>query len=91
MKLFRESITCFACGCGRFGVGDIGAPSRQRPSFWAGSSVRSSFNLFGSGKADMRIRRNLVVLSHDRTLKDAGRGDQQLVGWIAMERLRQLG
>ena len=38
----------------------------------------------------MQIRRNLVVLSHDRTLKDAGRGDQQLVGWIAMERLRQL-
>ena len=40
---------------------------------------------------DMRIHRNLAVLSHDRTLKDTGRCDQQLVGWIAMERLRQLG
>ena len=39
----------------------------------------------------MRIRRNLAVLSHHRTLKDAGCRDQQLVGWIAMERLRQLG
>ena len=39
----------------------------------------------------MRIRRNLAVLSHDRTLQDAGRCDQQLVGRIAMERLRQLG
>lgn len=39
----------------------------------------------------MRIRRNLAVLCHDRTLKDAGRCNQQLVGWIAMERLRQLG
>jgi hypothetical protein len=39
----------------------------------------------------MRIRRNLAVLSHDRALKGAGRCDQQLVGWIAMERLRQLG
>lgn len=39
----------------------------------------------------MRIRRNLAVLSHDRALKDAGRCDQQLIGWIAMERLRQLG
>ena len=38
----------------------------------------------------MRIRRNLAVLGHDRTLKDAGRCDQQLVRWIAMERLRQL-
>ena len=39
----------------------------------------------------MRIRRDLAVLSQDRTLKDAGRCDRQLVGWIAMERLRQLG
>ena len=39
----------------------------------------------------MRIRRNLAVLSHDRTLKDAGRCDQQLIGRIVMERLRQLG
>ena len=39
----------------------------------------------------MRIRRNLAVLSHDWALKDAGRCDQQLVGRIAMERLRQLG
>ena len=39
----------------------------------------------------MRIRRNLAVLSHDRTLQDACRCDQQLVGWIAMEGLRQLG
>ena len=38
----------------------------------------------------MRIRRNLAVLSHDRTLKDAGRCDKQLIRWIAMERLRQL-
>jgi hypothetical protein len=39
----------------------------------------------------MWIHRNLAVLSHDRALKNAGRCDQQLVGWIAMERLRQLG
>src|SRR5258706_7211863 len=39
----------------------------------------------------MRIRRNLAVFSHDRTLKNASRCDQQLIGWIAMERLRQLG
>jgi hypothetical protein len=39
----------------------------------------------------VRIRRNLAVLSHDWALKDAGRCDQQLVDWIAMERLRQLG
>ena len=39
----------------------------------------------------MRIRSNLAILSQDRTLKDAGRGDQQLAGWIAMERRRQLG
>jgi len=38
----------------------------------------------------MRIRRNLAVLGHDRTLKDAGRCDKQLGGRIAMERLRQL-
>jgi len=38
----------------------------------------------------MRIRRNLAVLSHEGTLKDTGRCYQQLVGWIAMERLRQL-
>ena len=44
-----------------------------------------------SGEPDMRIRRNLAVLSHDWALKDAGRCDQQLVGRIAMERLRQLG
>jgi len=44
-----------------------------------------------SGEPDMRIRRNPAVLSHDRALKDAGRCDQQLVGRIAMERLRQLG
>src|SRR5271157_3325356 len=43
-----------------------------------------------SGKPDMRIRRDLVVLSHDGTLKNAGRCDEQLIGWIAMERLRQL-
>ncbi len=36
----------------------------------------------------MRIRRNLAVLSHDWALEDAGRCDQQLVGWIAMERFR---
>jgi hypothetical protein len=53
------------------------------------SNVHS--NQLGSGKPDMRLRRNLAVLSHNRTLKDAGRCDQQLVGWIAMERLRQLG
>ena len=39
----------------------------------------------------MWIRRNLTVLSHDKALKDAGRCDQQLVDWITMERLRQLG
>ena len=39
----------------------------------------------------MRIRRNLAVLSHERTLQDACRRDEQLVGRIAMERLRQLG
>ena len=39
----------------------------------------------------MWIRRNLGVLSQNRTLKDARRCHQQLVGWIAMERLRQLG
>jgi hypothetical protein len=39
----------------------------------------------------MRVRRNLDILSQDRTLKDAGRCDQQLVGWIAMEGWRQLG
>ena len=39
----------------------------------------------------MRIGRNPGVLSHNRTLKHAGRCHQQLVGWIAMERLRQLG
>ena len=39
----------------------------------------------------MRIRRNLAVLGHDGALKDAGRCDQQLVGWIAVEWLRQLG
>lgn len=39
----------------------------------------------------MRIGRNLAVFGHDRTLEDAGRRNQQLVGWIAMERLRQLG
>jgi|SRR5271157_404092 len=39
----------------------------------------------------MGIRRNLGVLSHDWALKNAGRCDQQLVGRIAMERLRQLG
>jgi hypothetical protein len=38
----------------------------------------------------MRIRHNFAVLSHDRTLKNAGRCDQQLIGWIAMERLWQL-
>ena len=35
--------------------------------------------------------RNLAVLSHDRTLKDTDRCDQQLIGWIATERLWQLG
>src|SRR5437660_1272156 len=40
---------------------------------------------------NMRIRRNLAVLSNNRTLKDASRCDKQLVGWIAMERGRQLG
>ncbi len=45
----------------------------------------------GSGKADVWICRNLAVFSQDRTLQNAGCGDQQLVGWIAMERLRQLG
>ena len=44
-----------------------------------------------SGKPDMRIGRNPGVLSHDWTLKNAGRCDQQLAGRIAMERLRQLG
>ena len=39
----------------------------------------------------MRIRRNLAVLRPDWALKDAGRRDLQLVGRIAMERLRQLG
>ncbi len=39
----------------------------------------------------MRIGRDLAVLSHNGTLKDSGRCNQQLVGWIAMERLRQLG
>ena len=39
----------------------------------------------------MRIRRNLAVLSHDWTLQDACSCDQQLVGRIAMEGLRQLG
>jgi hypothetical protein len=39
----------------------------------------------------MRIGRNLAVLSHDWTLKNAGRCDQQLIDWIAMERLLQLG
>ena len=37
----------------------------------------------------MRIGRNLAVLSHDWTLKDAGRRGQQLAGRIAMERWRQ--
>jgi hypothetical protein len=39
----------------------------------------------------MRVRGNPAVLRHDRTLKNAGRRDQQLIGWIAAERLRQLG
>ena len=39
----------------------------------------------------MRVRCNLAVLSQDGTLKDAGRCDQQLVGWIAVERWWQLG
>lgn len=39
----------------------------------------------------MRIRGNLGVLSHNRALKDASGCHQQLVGWVAMERLRQLG
>jgi len=44
-----------------------------------------------SGKPDMRLRVNPAVFSHDWTLKDARRCDQQLAGWIAMEWLRQLG
>jgi hypothetical protein len=44
-----------------------------------------------SGDLDMRVRRNLAVLGHERTLKNARRRDEQLIGWIAMERLRQLG
>ena len=39
----------------------------------------------------MRVRCNLAVLSQDGALKDAGRCDQQLVGWIAVERWWQLG
>ena len=39
----------------------------------------------------MWIRRNLAIFRHDRTLKDASRCHQQLVGWIAMERSRKLG
>jgi len=39
----------------------------------------------------MRIGLNLAVFGHDPTLQDAGRRNQQLVCWIAMERLRQLG
>lgn len=38
----------------------------------------------------MRIARNLAIVSHDRALKDSGRCDQQLIGWITMERLWQL-
>jgi hypothetical protein len=44
-----------------------------------------------SSKPDMRIRRDFAVLSQKGTLKEARRRDQQLVDWIAMERLRQLG
>jgi hypothetical protein len=42
-----------------------------------------------SGKPDMRIARDFAVLSHNGTLKYTGRCDQQLIGWIAMERLWQ--
>jgi len=38
----------------------------------------------------MRIRQNLAVLRHDRTRQYAGRRNQQLVGWIAVEGWRQL-
>jgi hypothetical protein len=38
----------------------------------------------------MRIRHNPAVLSHERALQDASSCDQQLIGWIIMERLRQL-
>jgi len=39
----------------------------------------------------MRVRRNPAVLSHKGALKDACRCDEQLVGWVPMKRLRQLG
>ena len=40
-----------------------------------------------SGEPDTRIRVNLAVFSHDWTLKDRCRCDQQLAGWIATERM----
>jgi hypothetical protein len=64
-------------------------PSKQRVRLRA--TARILADRLGSGKPDMRVRRNLAVLGQDRTLKDAGRCDQQLVGWIAMEGWRQLG
>jgi hypothetical protein len=38
----------------------------------------------------MRIRHDLAVFSHQRAIEDAGGRNQQLVGRIAMEWLRQL-
>ena len=44
-----------------------------------------------SGELNVRICRNLAVLGQNRTLKEAGGCDQQLIGRITMEGLRQLG
>ena len=56
-----------------------------------GCLARRGSDAISSGKQDMWICSNLGVLSHNWTLQDARRCHQQLVGWIAMERLRQLG
>jgi hypothetical protein len=89
-------LVCALFTCARRGRSRHLRPVRSTLSFthfqgaaFHDSEVRS--NPLGSRNPDMRIRRNLAVLSHNGTLKDAGRCDKQLVGVIAMERLRQLG
>jgi hypothetical protein len=45
----------------------------------------------GSSKAHVRIRFDLTVFGHDRTLQDARHRNRQLVGRISMKGLWQLG
>jgi hypothetical protein len=64
---------------------------KEKQKCLSASHDRGVFRSLLASMLNVRIGCNLVVLSHKGTLKDAGRCDQQLIGWVAMERLRQSG